>query len=166
MKTHVDKNIIINYLHNYIEQCKIIDDIKHIKNIRRPNFPELISEHLVFFYLLQFNTGVNWNTTGDLTDKFSNKIEVKCSSSTGPLSFGPTQTWNQLYLVDAINFRNNHYIIYKVNCNKTIFQKIKIINSETFLMKCSQKRRPRISLQNILIQLSDYVVKVYDGPFL
>ena len=144
----------------YKNQCHVIEDINSklvSKKIRRANFPEVISENIVLFYLKKHksnNCTYTWDTTGDLLKIQNNikyKIEIKCSSSTGPLSFSPNNNFDELYCVDATDFLNNNFKIYKIN--ETI-DNLQINKTQTFLDQCNQKRRPRISLEHILKQLS------------
>ena len=159
MKEHIK-----NLFNLYKQQCNIIEGINKTissKKIRRPNFPEVISENIVLFYLesqTQRST-YTWNTkNGDLSKIYNNKsykIEIKCSSSDGPLSFSPFSNFNELYCVDATNFINNHIKIYKINGDINTLQ---VNKNETFLDQCKQKRRPRISLNLILKQLSHELI--------
>lgn len=148
--------------------CNYCIEIKNNNfKIRRPVFPETISEHIVLKFLQKQNTeGITYTTdpSGDLL-KIDNaslikyKIEVKCSSSKGHLSFGPTQKFEELYCVDASDFLNDKIIIYKINEPKK--KELHVNEFETFQQQCDQKRRPRISLQKILSNLS--FTKVFDG---
>jgi hypothetical protein len=88
------------------------------------------------------------------------KIEVKCSSSKGHLSFGPTQKFDELYCVDASDFLNDKIIIYKINEPQKI-KELRVNKLETFEQQCQQKRRPRISLQILLSNL--FFTKLYEG---
>lgn len=170
----INKNTIRDLYINYLNHCKIINNLKkiyNIKTIRRQNFPEIISEHLVLFHLLKnVENKYTWNTAGDLKKIENNKsyvIEVKCSSSNGPLSFGPNQKWHELYICDANKFIDDEIKIYKINCSKDIFTSIKVNNKETFKEQADQKRRPRINLSKILSQLNeDNYSIIYDGSIL
>lgn len=118
-----------------------------LKKIRRPNFPEVVSEHLVHFLLKEKST---WDTpVGDLLGNNGEKIEVKCSSSDGPLSFGPTQEWDILYCVDARNYENNQFKIFKIT-SKDSFLNVNVNQKEKMIDQIKQKRRPRISIDKIL----------------
>ena len=150
--------------------CNYCIEIKKSNlKIRRPVFPEIISEQIVLKFLQKQNTNKDIlytkDPSGDLL-KIDNaslikyKIEVKCSSSKGPLSFGPSQKFDELYCVDASDFLNDKIIIYKINEPQKIKQ-LRVNKFETFQQQCEQKRRPRICLQKILSNLS--FTKLFDG---
>lgn len=167
---HLSKVDIKLLYNSYVSSCNIVNNNKQLfPKIRRPNFPEVVSEHLVLFYLqgINRNNTYCWSGMGDLTcntkNNVSSKIEVKCSSSTGPLSFGPTQHWDELYLVDAADFMDDNMKLYQIVCSKEDFGKIKVSKSQTFLDQCNEKRRPRLPLKNILQQLEAHCVCLYDG---
>jgi hypothetical protein len=143
----------------YKQHCCVIKKINSslkLKKIRRNNFPEVISENIVLFYLQKYsisNCTYTWDTTGYLLKIQNNinyKIEVKCSSSNGPLSFSPVCNFHELYCVDATDFMNNNFKIYKINGNIKYLQ---INKTQTFLDQCNEKRRPRLSLELLLKQL-------------
>jgi hypothetical protein len=146
---------------NYCIEIKNTERTLQNLKIRRPVFPEIISEYIVLKFLQKYNTSQEQHCknilyikdpSGDLL-KIDNtlkiKIEIKCSSSKGPLSFGPTQKFDELYCVDASDFLNDKIIIYKINEPHKI-KELYVNKFETFQQQCEQKRRPRISLQNIL----------------
>lgn len=165
----VSKGVIKQYLQNYLEQCKIIEGINCSKRrVRRPNFPEVISEHIVYYYLVKNEPGdFAWDIqSGDLTRELDGnvlKIEVKCTSSDGPLSFGPTQHWDELFFVDASRFEKSSFTIYKVNCNKEHFHGLKVNNEQTIGEQSDQMRRPRISFVKLRRQLGSLCKCVFRG---
>lgn len=165
----VSKHVIKQYFVNYLEQCKIIEGINCSKRkVRRPNFPEVISEHIVYYYLVKNEPGeFAWNIqNGDLTRELDgnvHKIEVKCSSSDGPLSFGPTQNWDELFFVDASRFEKGSFTIYKVNCSKEHFNGLKVNNDQTIGEQSVQMRRPRISFVKLKRQLGSLCKCVFRG---
>lgn len=160
---------------NYCLEIKNTERTLPNLKIRRPVFPEIISEHIVLKFLQKYNTDKNIlyikDPSGDLlkidnASQIKYKIEIKCSSSKGPLSFGPTQKFEELYCLDASDFLNDKIIIYKINEPHKI-KELCVNKFETFQQQCEQKRRPRISLQYILSNLS--FTKLFDGnisPFL
>jgi hypothetical protein len=157
----IPASIIKQIYENYINTCKIISPYPCI---RRPTFPEIVSEHLVIFVLKLIGyKNIQWNVTKNDIKLGDKNIEVKCSSSTGPLSFGPTQSWSELYIIDATNFLVDKMICYKFLVSYEEFQMIKVNEKETFLDQCLQKRRPRISLEKILKQLPGKYEIIYNG---
>lgn len=151
---------LLEYYENYLKSCSIIDDMRKIDNkkYRYQNFPECVSEYLIY----TIEEGVERITeSGDLM-KNSKKIEVKCFSSKGPISFGPTESWDVIYFIDAIN----HPIItvYKCNIKNTDieWQNIKINRKETYSDQIKSKRRPRICFSSLKPQLQFESVKKYN----
>ena len=47
------------------------------------------------------------------------RIEVKAFMSDGPSSFGPTETWNWLYFVDAKDTLTGFFKVYEIKCSNT-----------------------------------------------
>lgn len=151
----MNKNAVKKIINNYIELCKEFNNINKtlkIKQIRKINFPESVSENIVLFFLQKQNKNYiyNWDIKkGDLVNETLNKkIEVKCVASKGPISFGPKQIWDDLYILDIrdIHLYLSHNIPIKIfQCNnKNNFYNIKVNKLETIKNQCDQKRRPRI----------------------
>lgn len=108
-----------------------------------PNFPEIISENLIKFYIQDFeNRNCINSKSGDLQinnsdGKLPSKIEIKCFTSQGPTSFGPTEKWEEIYFLDAINiFENGIIKIYKCNLpnDSFVWQNLQFNKNETFLI--------------------------------
>ena len=122
--------------------------------IRKPNFPEDISENIVRLYELQDCS--EWkHKSGDLYSKSDGKIEVKCFSSTGPISFGPKETWDLLYIVDATLFYDDKFSIYKINLSNKddIWRNIRVSLAQSYEDQILQKRRPRITWKKLYAQI-------------
>ena len=118
-------------------------------SIRRPNFPEDISENIVKYFL-----DCEKITPGDLYSPLLGKIEVKCFSSKGPISFGPKETWDTLIVLDAISFLEDKYKLHIIRINSRDFN-IKVNKNETYKDQVFQKRRPRISWKSLYEQVKD-----------
>ena len=75
---------------------------------------------------------------------------------------------NELFLCkEQLNQKNDEIKIYKISCSNDIFENMKVNNKETFKEQINQKRRPRITLSNILTQLNkDNYSIIYDGSIL
>lgn len=136
---------------------------------RQPNFPEDISENIVKL-LMEHNEKikVTWNiTTGDLLDMTNNKkIKVKCFSSTGSTSFGPTEKWDYIYFLDAIDFINMNFKCYKVSLSNDhdIWKNIKINKNETYNDQCLQGIRPIITYLLLEKQIpKEYINEIFKG---
>lgn len=168
------KAVLLKRVESYRDFCKYIDVINNIiinkttkrkKKIRKPPFPEDISENLV--RLVQKNCDWNCNT-GDLLSSDGKKYEVKCFSSQGPLSFGPTAKWDILFVVDAMDFiKNNKFKVYKVDLSHTDehFRKIPMNKKkcETMGRQRDLGRRPRISPKAFLNHVVEFKTMIFDG---
>lgn len=144
------KEILTCRLNSYIEYH---NSSKLHEKIRKPNFPEDISENIVKLYLLN---DCEWKQkSGDLYSEINGKIEVKCFSSRGPISFGPKESWDILFIVDATDFINSKFVIHKINIKSCDFD-IKISKSQTFLDQILEKRRPRICWKKLYPQIKDF----------
>jgi hypothetical protein len=137
--------------------------------IRMPNFPEDISENLVKFVVRKYEKDetIIWSKEGDLLSK-EGKCEVKCFSSSGPSSFGPTEKWNILYFLDATKCLEEYFIVYKINLSNISddWKKLKLNKKkcETFLDQCNQGRRPRIHWEEIKKQINPQnISKIFQG---
>lgn len=149
------KEILVSRLNSY----KIFYNSSKLHDkIRKPNFPEDISENIVK-YFLNFNT--TWKESpGDLNSDEFGKIEIKCFSSVGPISFGPSEKWNILCIVDARDFLNDNFIIHRVNLNSTQFGKIQVSKKQTYREQILQSRRPRICWSSLEKQIKNYIESV------
>lgn len=143
----------------------------HDEIIRMPNFPEYISENIARFALqlyLNLPEPPSRDTkSGDL-DLLSYKIEVKTFSSDGPISFGPSEKWDQLVLVDARDYMNNNYYIYLIEySNDSLeFSSIMVNKSTSYLDMCKTGKRPRINPLKLIDQLIENMVaieKIFSG---
>jgi len=153
-----------------------IDYVSKIKNfieknnnkvkLRLPNFPEYISENIIKEYIKikEKRECKKIQQGGDLVIN-NKKIEVKCFTSDGPSSFGPNEEWIEIYFLDAKDFLNGNFIIYKINASNDseIFSKIKINSEKTYEDVCKEGKRPRINFNEIKKQLKDKVELVYQG---
>jgi hypothetical protein len=152
MNEEYTKEILLSRLESY--KAFHSSSILH-KKIRRPNFPEDISENIVKNFL-DFET--TWKKeTGDLYSEKIGKIEIKCFSSDGPISFGPKEEWEILYVLDAKNFKNNIFKIHQVDLSSKQFRNIQVSKSQTFGDQILQSRRPRICWQSLYAKIKNHV---------
>ena len=139
-----------NYSFSILNRCldKYITDLIFNKEInllmsnkkrRNENFPSDISENIVKFAIARkYNVMPSWDCKkGDLVIDKSNifkQIEVKGFMSTGPSSFGPTETWDWIYFVDGLDVRNKNFKVYEIKLSNTseIWRSIKINEKETY----------------------------------
>ena len=154
-------DIINGLLNNHINTINYNDKMNQKlskKKIRNPNFPSEISENIVKYVLVHcknYKIFPNWDTEcGDL-DWVYKKLEIKCFSSQGPSSFGPTEKWDILYFLDATDFINKNFKLYEIRLsNKNdIWGNIKMNKKDTYKQQCENGKRPHISFEKIKEQL-------------
>lgn len=142
--------------------------------LRLPNFPEDISENIVKLIIWNYEgtRDVVWakeeSKPGDLNSDSIGIIEVKCSSSSGPCTFGPDKTFDRLFFLDVRNFEDDVFICWKIDLtsHSQQWKNLKVNNKQTFEEQCKQKRRPRANWDTIIYpQLKDYCYKIYEGSF-
>ncbi len=138
--------------------------------VRLPCIPEDISENIVKFILHNKlkDTTSRWDCKkGDLQSEKEGKQECKCFTSDGPPSFTPSSDWDVIYFLDARNWLNDKFILYRVLLKRTSteWKNIKVSKSQTFEDQTKQGRRPRITWESLQPQISSFCDKVYDGTF-
>jgi hypothetical protein len=151
---------------NYVKNIKNFYDGKIVK-FRLPNFPEDISENIVK-HIIKKVEGISCKRIkikGDLICDNNAKIEVKCFTSNGPSSIGPNECWNIIYFLDAKDYLNGNYKLYKIPLSNTSreFQNIPINKKQSYKNQCDEKRRPRISFQEIKKYLDKHIEVIFDG---
>lgn len=157
-------------LHKAYVKGRIITTDKIGVKVRLPCIPEDISENIVKFILHNKlnDTTSRWDCkNGDLESEKEGKQECKCFISDGPLSFTPSSDWDVIYFLDARNWLNDKFILYRVSLKRTSseWKNIKISKTQTFEDQTKQGRRPRIIWNYLQPQISSYCNKVYDGTF-
>jgi len=154
----------------------------HYKQYNLPlrciNFPEDISENMVKFIIRNFENdpSCKWakciGKSGDLAsanypDEYP--IEVKGFTSDGPSQFGPSKKFGVIYFLDARNWRENKYALWKVSLtNESPEIKSVIMNKkkgQTFEDQCGEGRRPHINWDSLYPQIRDHCTKIYEGSF-
>lgn len=147
-------------LESYIKYSKILVDA----GFRRPNFPEGISEKISLekYYSKPFNKG----KSGDLECE-KKKFEVKCFTSNGPISFGPTESWNSLIFVDGRRYKEKYFIVYEYGYSNEI-QTLLVSKNETFNSQIINGRRPRLNFSFFINQNNNFskLKIIYEGYFM
>lgn len=118
LKDNMTLEMVNDMLNMYIYKINFNESINEKlskKKIRNENFPSEISENITKFILSKiYNCMPNWDTDyGDL-EMDNKKLEVKCFSSNGPSSFGPTEKWDYIYFLDATKFKNKYFELYEI----------------------------------------------------
>ena len=165
-------NDINQLLDIHIEYINKLKDFKKKTNcaLRFPNFPECISENIIKEYIniIEKRNCSSSTTCGDLEvieGKNIIKIEVKCFTSIGPTSFGPCESWDEIYFLDAFNFINKQFKIYKLKLSNDSkkFKSVKINSDKTYEQVCNEGKRPRISFKLLKEQLNNDFQMIYEG---
>jgi len=138
--------------------------------IRLPNIPNDISENIIKYILHNKlnDTTSKWNCkSGDLFSQKEGKQECKCFTSLGPCSFTPSSSWDVIYFLDAVNWVENKFVLWKINLrNDSIeWKNIQINKTQTFEDQAKQGRRPRISWLKLKPQILNHSSIVYEGTF-
>ena len=156
-------------LHKNYVNGRIISIKKTGVKVRLPCIPEDISENIVKFILHKLDDNTSrWDCKkGDLQSEKEGKQECKCFTSDGPLSFTPSSDWDVIYFLDARNWLNDKFILYRVLLKRTSseWKNIKVSKTQTFEDQTKQGRRPRITWESLQPQISSYCNMVYDGTF-
>lgn len=175
---HADDKYTIKILNKcldkYITDLKFNHEINSLvsnKKRRNENFPSDISENIVKFVIAhKYGIMPCWDTDkGDIVinkKQIFRQVEVKGFMSTGPSSFGPTETWDLLYFVDGQDVINKKFKVYEVklsNKNEN-FRNINISKKETYGNIADTGRRPRGCFYTIFKpQLDQYCKLIFDG---
>ena len=150
---------------NYTKQR--IESSKELKiNFRLPSIPEDISENIIKFIIHKNgDMSSSWNCSGDLLSKIEGKQECKCFTSTGPISFTPSSDWDVIYFLDAIDWINDNFKLYKFPHKKSsnIWKNIKVNKKQTFEDQCTQGRRPRINWSGLYLQIKEDCTLLFEG---
>lgn len=160
---HISNIIIIfikncdNPLFNILDVYRIlipfqISIFQILGKCRRPNIPEILSESIIKYIIKQIDPCVEFEScSGDITIKNGPRIESKCDSSGGPMSFGPTERWDYLYILIVDKFLHQGKLYIAPYSNKSM--QIRTIpmgkNGSTFLDKINRGIRPHVQFNII-----------------
>jgi hypothetical protein len=147
-------------------------------DIRMPNMPEDISENITKFIIHHHvgDTSSKWTKgikgkgpkiTGDLISEIEKTQEVKCFTSDGPTSFGPKEKWDVIYFLDAREWLNGRFVLWRVvlkNVSDT-WKAVKMNKDQTHEYQSEEGRRPRITWESLYPQINAYAENVFDGTF-
>ena len=75
----------------------------------------------------------------------------------GPSSYGPTENWDEIYFVDAVENNDKIYTIYQVKLSSTSekWKNITVSKTQTFADQCLLGRRPRLTFKELRSQLGE-----------
>ena len=134
------------------------------KHLRRILFPECVSEFIVYSILRQRGYEVNrYVKKGDLEEKIGGvyqPIEVKCVTSHAPISFGPRQSWEKLYILkcDIATPEQYDLICIPLSNQSVEWQHVRPTGKATIKDIVERRTRPRISLARLLPQIPHSIV--------
>lgn len=137
---------------------------------RLPGMPEDISENIIKF-IIHFKLNditSRWNCKkGDLYSEKEGCQECKCFTSDGPISFTPSSSWNVIYFLDAREWLNDRFVLYRCNLQRTsdVWCNIKVNKNQTFEDQAKQGRRPRLGWNTLIKEIEAHTTKVFDGSF-
>ena len=107
-----------NYkLHKQYVQNRIQVRDTHKVHFRLPSIPEDISENMIKF-IIRYHVGDHTcisRPIGDLYSTIEGKQECKTITSDGPISFGPQESWQVLYVFDARKWLQDYYEIHRLS---------------------------------------------------
>lgn len=163
---HLEKDKLIELYkitYDYNEKISKFNKENNCK-IRLSGFSEVLSENMIKFFLIENNSldCVNSPIGGDLLirqDDKCLKVECKCFTSEGPMSFGPTEAWDILMILDATLYKENKYTLYRINLANTDkeWENLKITNDKTFKDAIANKNnRPHFSFKFVKEQLKNF----------
>ncbi len=130
---------------------------------RRPNFPEYVSEGLIRSVLIKNGDhSVRKYKGSDLMSDIEGRQECKCFTS-GLLSFGPSQKWEILYVLDATKISIDRFKLYRIGMTSDDFSNILVSKNQTYLDQCLLGRRPKISWSKLVEKIpSNKITVVFD----
>jgi hypothetical protein len=151
---------------NYCKELEKFYKTNKYSKYRLPNFPETVSENLIkdIIMISEKSYCIRNVKSGDLK-KEDKRIECKTFISRGPCSFGPKESWDEIYFLDATKYQQKRFKLYKVNLsNKDLeFQNILVNKKETFHDQAKLGRRPRIKFETMMQQIKEYSEIIFDG---
>ena len=157
-------------LHKSYVEGRIRTTTQNKIKVRLPSIPEDISENIVKYIIhnkLGDKTSSWYCKTGDLQSQKEGKQECKCFTSSGPLSFTPSSEWDVIYFLDAQNWLNDRFILYRIPLKRTSseWKNLKVSKTQNFDDQVKQGRRPRMGWEVLYPQLEAHCSKVYEGTF-
>ena len=163
------KDILFEYFEKHLNYHRDIEllDKKYGCSTRLNGLNENISENIIKFILHKNNMNCNNSSIGDLIDYKNNiKYECKCYTSKGPISFGPTEKWDKLCLLDGLDWTNKKFKLYLINLKNddVDWKKIKITKNNTYEDICKTGKRPHVSIDVLMKQINiKYIKLLFEG---
>lgn len=152
---------------NYVISRKNSSKLLGIK-FRSSGIPEDISENMIKFIIhKRGDVTSSWNCKGDLLSSVEGKQECKCFTSDAPITFTPSSEWDSIYFLDARNWLNDNFKLYKFPYKRTSDEwiNIKANKKQSFEDQSLQGRRPRIIWSRLYPQIKEQCSLIFEGSF-
>ena len=146
------KQVVDTYFH-----WKTLDaEIKTLSGTRGINFPSELSEYMACYALnIMVNKKGSEGDAVDMTDPDNPLIiEIKGSSAekiSAPNSFSPSEHFDDLVFVRLEKY-DDVLKIYRTGINSEKLKKIKVNSTQTVEDQQKQGRRPRFSIQKMIVE--------------
>lgn len=173
---NMSHELLIELLKKYNDNLVFTENFNKLlskKKVRNENFPSHISENIAKFAIFKkYNIMPCWDTDkGDIIISKLNlfkQIEVKGFMSDGPSSFGPTESWDWIYFVDARDTRNSRFKVYEIKLSNTseVFRSVKLNKKESYgeIADNNQRGKLRGCFEKIFKpQLENNCKLIFDG---
>lgn len=118
------------------------------------NFPETISEPMACYALSQIGEETQWNKgSGGDAQRDGRKLEMKATSNfdSDLTSFGPKCDFDDLIFL-RLDYNNNKLYVYDTGLNAEDVGNLPANSTETVREQQLQKRRPHISIIDVVIK--------------
>jgi hypothetical protein len=170
-RLRLSKQGLINILNSYKNMCNTrMQEYGETNPFRMFNFPEDVSENIARMAIKVIEKQhcewqvdgctadlIKWDTSESLIEPVRKDIEVKCFMSGGANTFSRVAHWDEIYFVDARDFHNDNFGVYRIP-----------ISSDSpewaYLIRNRNCERPKIRLQDIERDFPDLIIPIYDGP--
>ena len=93
------------------------------------------------------------------------RVEIKCFTSDGPISFGPKEAWDVLLILDACDYIGYNFALYEIPMKNDSSEcsVLQLNKSQTFAHQCEEGRRPRLSFSELRAQLGQNCKLLWSG---
>lgn len=164
----LSKKGLIKFYKLNLKHNKELDEACIEENCKeRSSLMDVVSENLIKYALIEkcslncMNSVIGGDLLIKKNDKWA-KVECKCFTSAGPMSFGPTENWEILIILDALLYKENKFTIYKINLSNMdeAWQNLKITQKKTFKEAIINKKRPHFGFDILKKELDSKHIEV------
>ena len=174
LKDCMTKDLLETIIDKYIDYYKFIDSVNqqlNKKKCRHENLPSHISENICKFAIAKkYKMMPCWDTLkGDL-QLYTKQLEVKGFISDGPSSFGPNESWERIYFVDAKDILQLKFKVYEMQLanNSEIWRSVQMSSKNTYgtIADANKRGLLRASFYKVFYpQLKTHCKLIFDGHF-